>query len=122
MTGAIVITWGAPVRGREAKGMEVFGHAIERFEGLAKEGRIHGHREYFAVTGNTGRVGGFMLIEGDLQELVRLQGEEEQIVLQQKASAIVENFSVQIFAGGSDRAVQERMTSYVETLQGLGVM
>lgn len=122
MTGAIVFTWGGAVRGREAKGLETFSKAVEQFEGLAKQGRIHAHKEYFAVTGNAGRVAGFMIIEGDLDELLKLQSEPEQVQLQTRAQAIVENFNVQIFAGGSDRAVQERMTTYMETLQGIGVL
>ena len=44
MNGAIVIRWGASVPGREGKSLEVFGQAIERFEGLTKTGRVHGHR------------------------------------------------------------------------------
>ena len=122
MTGAMVISWGSPVRGREAKGLEVFGGAVERFEGLAKQGRIHSHKEYFALTGNTGRVGGFMIVEGEVEELLTLQGQEEQIRLQQRAQAIVNDFNVQIFAGGSDRTVQERMSSYTETLNELGYL
>ncbi len=122
MTGAMVITWGSPVRGREAKGLEVFGKAVERFEGLAKQGHIHAHKEYFALTGNTGRVGGFMIVEGKVEKLLALQGEEEQIRLQQQAGAIVNDFTVQIFAGGSDRTVQERMSAYTETLSELGYL
>ena len=122
MTGCIVISWGSAVRGREAKGLEVFGKAVERFEGLAKTGRIHAHKEYFALTGNTGRVGGFMIAEGEVEELLKLQGEEEQIKLQQQAQAIVNDFNVQVFVGGSDRTVQERMTAYTETLSELGYL
>ena len=122
MTGAIVYTWGGPVRGREAKGLETFGEAVERFEGLAKQGRIHAHKEYLAVTGNSGRVSGFMIVEGQLEELLKLQTEPEQQELMIKANAIVENFNVQVFAGGTDATIQERMGTYVQTLQGLEVL
>jgi hypothetical protein len=100
----------------------VFGKAIGRFEQLAKQGRIHGHKEYLAVTGNSGRVAGFMIVEGELEELLRLQAEPEQVKLLTEAQAITDNFNVQIFAGGTDRAVQERITMYSETLQELGVL
>ena len=122
MTGAIVFTWGSAVRGREARGLEIFTKAIEQFEALAKQGRIHAHKEYIAVTGNAGRVAGFMMVEGQLDELLKLQTEPEQVRLQTQAQQIVDNFSVQVFAGGSDRAIQERMTTYTETLQELGVL
>jgi len=122
MTGAIVFSWGAPVRGREGKGLEVFSKAVERFEQLAKKGRIHGHKEYFAVTGDSGRASGFMIVEGQLDELLKLQGEEEQLRLLTEATQITENFNIQVFSGGSDRAVQERMTQYVEVQQELGII
>src|SRR4029079_2171427 len=56
MTGAVLVRWGANIPGRERKGLEVFGRAIARFEQLAKQGRIHSHSEYIALTGE---VGGF---------------------------------------------------------------
>lgn len=122
MTGAMIITWGAPVRGREAKGLEIFGNAVERFEQLAKTGRIHSHKEFFNITGNLGTWAGMMIVEGDIDELLKLQAEDEQLRLQAKAQSIVEHFTVQICLGGSDRSVQESMNRYVESLQGLGYL
>jgi len=119
MTGAMVISWGTPVRGREAKALETFGHAIERFEQLAKSGRIHGHKELIAITG---RAGGMMIVEGEVEELLKIQSEDEQLRLQARAASIVEDFRVDIYTGGSDRAVQESMNRYVETLQELGYL
>ena len=49
--GALIFTWGNSVRGREAKGLETFGKALAYYDELAKEGRIHGHREFFSLTG-----------------------------------------------------------------------
>ena len=43
MNGALIVTWGSNVPGREAKGLEVFGKALAHFDELAKKGRIHGH-------------------------------------------------------------------------------
>lgn len=122
MTGAIVITWGSPVRGREAKSLEVFGEALAFFEGLAKQGRIHGHREYLSITGDVSKWGGMEIVEGDLEDLLRLQTEDGYRRLMEKAAAIVDCFTTQITVGGSDRAVQEQITRYMETLQGLGYL
>ncbi|HEX9775691.1 MAG TPA: hypothetical protein VGB83_08950 [Actinomycetota bacterium] len=118
-TGACVIGWRAGIPGREARGLETFGKAVQRFEDLAKTGRIHAHKEYFATTGRTG---GFMLIEGDLAELHALMEEPEQRKLIVEGAQIVQDFSVKYYAGGTDKAVQERMADYAEVLQGLGVM
>jgi len=122
MTGAIVITWGHSVPGREAKALEAFGKALEYYEALAKQGRIHGHKEYFTVVGDVGRSGGFMVVDGQLEELLKIQGEPESIRLQMEASAIVEGFTVRVCAGGSDRSVQEVMTTWMEVQQEYGYM
>src|SRR4051794_39483189 len=99
MNGAMHISWKASIPGREAKGVEVFGAALERFEGLMKQGRIHSHEEYFAVTGTEG---GFMIVRGDLDELLKISVETETLVLNTKAAAIVQDFTIQLYAGGTD--------------------
>ena len=54
---------GAPVRGREMKSLEVFGKSLAYWDEKAKEGRVHGHHEYFALTGNATQRAGTMVIE-----------------------------------------------------------
>lgn len=117
-TGAIVFTWGAPVRGREIQGVEVFGSALEYYEELSKEGRIIAHREYFSTDTN----GGMMIVEGFLSELHQLIQEDPFLRLQQRASAIVEDFRSSIVAGGSDQTVQQMVTMYTETLAELDLI
>ena len=119
MNGAIHISWKASIPGREAKGLEVFGSAIARFEGLAKQGRIHAHQEYFAVTGAEG---GFMIVTGELAELLKITAEPETLALNAQAAAIVQNFEIQVFAGGSDQSIQELVTNYSQSLQQIGYM
>lgn len=118
-TGAVKVSWGASVAGREAKGLEVFGSAVERFEELAKSGRIHSHQEYFAVSG---RSGGFMLIQGELEELQKIFIEPETIALNSKAEAITHDFEIQVFAGGSEQSVQEMMGIYMSGMQEMGYL
>ena len=119
MNGAVVIRWGASIPGREAKSLEVFGTAVERFEGLAKEGRIHEHREYMALTG---RAGGFMIATGDLAELTKIAVEPETLALNAKAEAIVSDFEIQLYAGGTDQTVQEVMGTYMTALSEVGYL
>jgi hypothetical protein len=119
MNGATVIRWGAGIPGREAKGLEVFGKAIEFFEGLSKQGRIQGHREYIALTGADG---GFMLVEGETRELLALLAEPEIIALNSQAAAIVQDFTIQVFAGGTDQAIQELIGTYSGAVGELGYM
>jgi hypothetical protein len=119
MTGATVVRWGSNIPGREAKGLEVFGKAIEYFEGLTKKGRIHGHREYIALTG---RAGGFMLVEGDVSELQKIMLEPETLALNSQAESIVQDFEITLYGGGSDQAVQELLGTFVGALGEIGYM
>jgi hypothetical protein len=117
MTGAVLVRWGAPIPGRETKGLEVFGKAIERFEQLAKKGRIHAHNEYISLTGT---VGGFMLIQGDVEELQKILLEPENLALTSQASLIVADFEQNLYGGGSDQAIQQLIGVQLESLGALG--
>ncbi len=119
MNGCGVIRWGASVPGRETKGLEVFGKAIERFEGLAKQGRVHGHQEYYSLTG---RDGGFMIVQGTLEELLKITAEQETLQLNAQAAAIFEDFEIQLYGGGSDQSTQELVGMYMGSMQQLGYM
>jgi len=119
MNGAICISWKHSIPGRETKALEVFGRAVERFEGMAKTGRIHSHQEYFAITGADG---GFMLVTGELDELLKITAEPDTLALNAQASSIVNDFEIQVLAGGNDKAVQELMGNYTESLTSLGYM
>src|SRR4051794_41066622 len=119
MNGAIVIRWGASVAGREAKGVEGFGNAGQRFEEFFKTGRIHSPQKDFFVTGTDG---GFMIAQGELAELLAIAAEDETLKLNAQASAIVHDFEVQVYGGGTDEAVQSMVGLYAGSLQEIGYM
>jgi len=122
MQGALMICWGNPVRGREAKSLESFSRALGYFEELAKEGRIHGHREYFSLTGNSSARTGYLIVDGDIDQLQKILVEDRNQRLMIEAGAIVENFEVTLCTGGSDQALGETINRYTETLNSLGYM
>jgi hypothetical protein len=119
MDGAMIIRWGASIPGREAKGLEVLATAQAAFDDLAKSGRIREHREYISLTGNTG---GLMIVDGELDELAKLLHEPEQLALESKAAAIVQDFSRELVAGGTDQSVQETIGVYMGALQEVGYL
>jgi hypothetical protein len=119
MNGAIMVRWGQGIPGREAEGIDVFGKAVARFEEYAKEGRVHGHREFVAVTGPDG---GFMIVDGELEELMKILGEDETLRLNAQAAAIVSDFEIQAYAGGDDGTMQQLMNTYAEGMRELGYM
>ena len=119
MNGAVLIRWGANVPGRERTGLDVFTRTVGRFEEMAKQGRVHGHREYFSITG---RGGGFMIVEGEADELMKILAEEDTLKLNAQASAIVADFEVQAFAGGTDQTTQQLVATFTGSMQELGYM
>ena len=121
-TGAMFISWGNTVRGREAKSLEVFGKALELAEKEHKAGRIHGHKEYFALDGVSDGIAGFQIIEGELEALSSMRLEDEWRDLMIAANSIVEDFRVRLVEGGSDQAIQEGMGRYMNQLGELGYM
>jgi hypothetical protein len=122
MQGALMISWGNPVRGREAQSLGSFSKALGYFEELAKEGRIHGHREYFCLTGNSAQRSGFMVIDGELDELQKIQIEDRNLRLMAEASAVVESFEVTLCAGGTDQSIGESVARFTETMSEMGYM
>jgi len=93
------------------------GKALVFWDEKAKEGRIHGHHEYFALTGNATKRVGTMVVEGELGELLRIQTEDDSLRLQAEASQICENFCVEICEANSEDSINR----YVQTLQGMGL-
>ena len=116
--GAIVITWGEGVPGRETKALEVFGAAIEMAAGYEKEGRIHGHREYVS----TSRSAGMMLMDGEWEQLQKIRTEREFRLLTAKAVNIVQDFRIEMMQGGTDEAVQDSVGLLLEAEQALGLI
>lgn len=119
MNGALQFQWKSNIPGREAKSVGVFGKWMTQFEQMTKEGRLHGHREYFNLTGGSG---GFMLIEGEVDELTKILAEEETIRISTEAAATVSDFEINLLAGGTDREAQELMSGWTGTMKELGYM
>ena len=119
MNGALMIRWGQSIPGREAASLEVFSSVINWFESLAKGGRIHSHHEYFSVTG---RFGGFAILEGELDELTKILAEEDTQRINDKAGAVVQDYEIQTYFGGSDQTIQTAIANYTTTLNELGYL
>jgi len=112
MTGALLIRWGESKVGREGK-------ALAYFDGLAKQGKIHAHHEYISLTGASG---GFMVIDGQMDDLLTVQVADATRKIVVEASSNVEDFTQEIFVGGSEATLQHEIALYGETLAGLGYL
>ena len=112
--GAIIISWGTPVRGREMQSLDVFGRALGYWDEKAKEGRIHGHHEYFCLTGNVSDRAGTMIVDGDLAELSRLMVDEDNMRLLGEAEQITQSFTVNLCEANSDESINRYVNLLTE--------
>jgi hypothetical protein len=90
---ALFVGWGAPVRGRESKGLEVFNEAIAFHGECQQAGRIESF-EVVLLAPHGGDLDGFMLIRGSQDQLDSLMRNEDFMRLNTRASMIVERFGV----------------------------
>ena len=109
----LFIGWGAPVRGREAKGLEVFSEALAYYGRLQQEGVIEGF-ETAILEPHGGDLGGFILLRGDAEKLSALRVSEEFTQFTIRASLCVDSIGVV----GADMAarLQSQMAYYTEQI------
>ena len=91
--GALVVTWGQAVRGREHQALEVFGEALAYYARLQAAGEIESF-EPVALEPSGGTLAGLLLIRGDPEKLSRVRGSEEFLRLNNRSLHIVDNFGV----------------------------
>lgn len=89
----LYIGWGAPVRGREAKGLEIFNDALAYYGRLQQEGVIEGF-ETAILEPHGGDLQGFILLRGSGEKLAQLRVDDEFVRMSTRASLIVEGLGV----------------------------
>jgi hypothetical protein len=89
----LFIGWGAPVRSREAKGLDVFGESIQYWGRLQQEGRIESF-EVGLLYPHGGDLGGFALLRGSHAQLNDVGGDEEFLRLTARAGLVVESLGI----------------------------
>jgi hypothetical protein len=112
----LFVGWGAPVRGREAKGLEVFNEALAYYGRLQQEGVIEGF-ETVILEPHGGELAGFILLRGSEERLARLRVEHEFVLLSTRASLIVEGVGVVGVALGD--GLEESIATYQQAVSEL---
>src|SRR5918995_2368277 len=97
----LFIGWGAPVSGREAKGLEIFNQGVEYWGRLQQEGRIESF-EVVLLYPHGGDLYGFSLLRGSHEQLDAVGGDEEFLRLTTRAGLVVERLGVVRAALGDD--------------------
>ena len=90
---ALFIGFGAPVRGREQKALEVFGESVAYWAGLQEEGAIESVETYF-LEPHGGDLGGFALLLGEPAKLAEVRARDDFQRLVVRAGLIIENLGV----------------------------
>ncbi len=112
----LFIGWGAPVRGREAKGLEVLGEALAYYGRLQQEGVIEGFETAF-LEPHGGDLQGLVLIRGSQEKLAQLRVDDEFVRLSTRADLIVEGLGVIGAALGV--GLEQAIATYQEAISEL---
>ena len=89
----LFIGWGAPVYGREEKGLGVFGETVEYYGKLQSDGRIESFEPVF-LDPHGGDLEGFILIRGTQEQMSAVQADAEFRRLATRASLIIQNLGI----------------------------
>jgi hypothetical protein len=115
---ALFVGFGAPVRGREERAVEVFGEFVQMFGRMQSDGRIAG-MDVALLDPHGGDLGGFFMVQGSEAQCAALTTDEEFRRASVDASLIVENFGVVPAAIGD--GVTREMGMYSEAVAKVGI-
>jgi hypothetical protein len=116
---ALFIGWGAPVRGREAKGLDVFGEAGQFWGQRQQEGAIESF-DAVVIGPHGGDLYGFFLIRGSRDQLATLMASDDFNLLTARAGLVVERLGV--VPAWVDEGLQQQLGVYQQAVQELGGM
>jgi hypothetical protein len=113
----LFIGWGAPVRGREAKGLDVFNEGIEYWGRLQQEGQIESF-EVVLLYPHGGDLYGFSLLRGSGEAIDRIRASDEFNRLVSRAGLVVDGLGIVSAALGESLGPQ--VERYRQALGELG--
>jgi hypothetical protein len=115
---ALFIGFGAPVRGREERAIEVFNEFVEMFGRMQSDGRISG-MEVSLLDPHGGELGGFFMVQGSEAQCSALPNDEEFRRAVADATLIVDNFGVVPAVTGE--GVGREMAMYSDAVKKVGI-
>lgn len=90
---AVMIRWGTPVRGREARALEVFGEALAYYGSLQQSGAVESF-EPVVLQQHASSLNGFVLLRGTREGLNAVIASPEFQAMTARASLIVDDIGV----------------------------
>src|SRR5947209_15171954 len=108
----LYMAWGAPVRGAEERGLEVFNEAVGLLGRMQQDGRIEGFDT--VLLDPNGGMGGFITIRGSREQIDALRADEEFQRNSIDAAMIVD--SLTHIEGYTNEGVAKQMAMYQEAI------
>jgi hypothetical protein len=115
---ALFVGFGAPVRGREERAIEVFGEFVDMFGRMQSDGRIAG-MDVALLDPHGGELGGFFMVHGSSDQCSALSNDEQFRRACIDASLIVDHFGVVPAVTGE--GVGTEMAMYSEAVGKVGI-
>jgi hypothetical protein len=106
----LFVGWGAPVRGREVKSLDVFQEALAFYAGRKEKGEIEDF-EVVLLAPHGGDLGGFLLVKGSADQIAAIRASEDFDRLNTRAGLVVDQFGV------VDAVVDEAVAGQIETFR-----
>jgi hypothetical protein len=104
----LLITWGAPVHGREERGLEVFNESIGLYGRMQQEGRIEGFD--VVLLEPNGHIDGYIALKGSVEQLGAARQDEEFRRVMTDATLIVND--LRLIAGSTNEGIASDMAIY----------
>ncbi len=115
---AIILTWGAPVPGRESRSLKVFGEAFEWWLKQAAAGRCGEPRVFYSSDAS----GAVFVVEGKSDALHQLMDSDDYAKLTNKATMVVNDLRARMYYGGTAAEVEHGSTLYLQAANELGYL
>src|SRR4051795_5671084 len=115
---ALFVGFGAPVRGREERAVEVFGAFVAMFGRMESDNRIES-MDVSLLDPHGGDLGGFFMVHGSEAQCAALPNDDEFRRAVSDAMLIVENFGVVPATTGE--GVGRQMAMYMDAVAKVGV-
>jgi hypothetical protein len=109
----ICISWGAPVHGREERGLEVFNEAIGLYGRMQQDGRIESFDVALFAPNGAG-MDGFMCLRGSAEQMFGVREDEEFQRVIADASLIVDDLCM--VDGYANEGIAKQMAMYQEAI------
>jgi hypothetical protein len=96
----LLITWSAPVRGREERGLEVFNEAIGLYGQMQQAGRIDSF-DVALIDPTAGDIDGYIILHGSAEQMSAVREADDFLSVLNDAAMVVDGLRM---AGGSTGA------------------